>query len=120
NDPPPSLCGHYSTSQLIRGGPPLAGASVLWASRFVRLRLLPQHRQQGSQVPPERLAWTHAASAPETARPVSRYLPCYSRTESRFRFWCRLLFSFDALSGDSLDLGALMVSSSSFFEGLCL
>src|SRR5262245_6383114 len=41
NDPPPSLHGHYPISSLLRSGPPLAGASVLWASRFVRLHLLP-------------------------------------------------------------------------------
>lgn len=29
---------------------------------------------------------------------------CCSRTESQFRFWCRLLFRFDALSSDSLSL----------------
>src|SRR5215831_10172658 len=37
----PSLRGHYSTSQLIRSSPPLADALVIWASRFVRLCLLP-------------------------------------------------------------------------------
>ena len=41
NDPPPSLHGHYPISSLLRSSPPLAGASVLWASRFVRLHLLP-------------------------------------------------------------------------------
>ena len=29
DDPPPSLCGHYSASSLLRGGPPLDAASVL-------------------------------------------------------------------------------------------
>ena len=104
NGLPPSLRGHYSTSQLIRGSPPLADALVLWASRFVRLCLLPSHRQRGSQVPYESPDWTHAASAPDTARPVSRHLPCFSRTESQFQFWCHLLFRFDALSSDSLSL----------------
>jgi hypothetical protein len=41
NGLPPSLRGHYSTSQLIRSSTPLADALVLWASRFLRLRLLP-------------------------------------------------------------------------------
>src|SRR5262252_9562613 len=34
DDPPPSLHGHYPTSSLLRGSPPLSGASVLSASRL--------------------------------------------------------------------------------------
>jgi hypothetical protein len=34
DDPPPSLHGHYPASALLRGSPPLSGASVLSASRL--------------------------------------------------------------------------------------
>src|SRR6266849_6550845 len=34
NDPPPLLRGHYLASSLLRGSPPLSGASVLSASRL--------------------------------------------------------------------------------------
>src|SRR6202171_5670038 len=34
DDPPPSLHGHYPASTLLRGTPPLSGASVLSASRL--------------------------------------------------------------------------------------
>src|SRR6202040_2249060 len=34
DDPPPSLHGHYPASTLLRGSPPLSGASVLSASRL--------------------------------------------------------------------------------------
>src|ERR1700731_5350792 len=34
DDPPPSLHGHYPASSLLRGSPPLSGASVLSASRL--------------------------------------------------------------------------------------
>jgi hypothetical protein len=33
-DPPPLLRGHYTHFTLLRGGPPLSGASVLSASRL--------------------------------------------------------------------------------------
>ena len=41
NGPPPSLHGHYSTSSLLRGGPPLCVASVLLSSRFNPLVTFP-------------------------------------------------------------------------------
>src|ERR1700693_1666132 len=34
DDPPPLLHGHYPASSLLRGSPPLSGASVLSASRL--------------------------------------------------------------------------------------
>src|SRR5713226_2752499 len=37
DDPPPSLHGHYPASSLLRGSPPLPGASVLSASRLAPL-----------------------------------------------------------------------------------
>ena len=40
-------------SSLVRGSPPLSGASVLSASRVLRLCFLPWHRRPGSQVPYE-------------------------------------------------------------------
>jgi hypothetical protein len=74
--PPPSLHGHYSVSSVLRGSPPLTGASVLSASRSYRLYLFPCHRQPGSQVPYESPDEIHAACTPDTTWPVSRYLPC--------------------------------------------
>ena len=68
-DPPPSLHGHYSVSSVLRGSPPLAGASVLSASRNYRLRLFPYHHQPGSQVPYESPDEIHAAYTPDTAWP---------------------------------------------------
>src|SRR5262249_46336152 len=47
----PLLHGNYPVSPLLRSSPPLAGPSVLSASRFPRLGLFPFHRQPGSQVP---------------------------------------------------------------------
>src|SRR5260370_30799052 len=41
NDPPPLLRGHYPASSLLRGSPPLSGASVLSASRLEPLVLFP-------------------------------------------------------------------------------
>src|SRR5262249_8959332 len=41
DDPPPSLHGHYPTSSLLRGSPPLSGALVLSASRLESLVLFP-------------------------------------------------------------------------------
>ncbi len=40
-DLPPLLHGHYPASSLLRSSPPLAGASVVSASRFLRLCLFP-------------------------------------------------------------------------------
>src|SRR5258708_9184673 len=41
DDLPPLLHGHYPTSSLLRGSPPLSGASVLSASRLEPLVLFP-------------------------------------------------------------------------------
>src|ERR1035437_3550794 len=41
DDPPPSLHGHYPASTLLRGSPPLSGASVLSASRLEPLAPFP-------------------------------------------------------------------------------
>jgi hypothetical protein len=41
DDPPPSLCGHYSASSLLRGGLPLDAASVLSLSWFNPLAAFP-------------------------------------------------------------------------------
>src|ERR1700681_2490832 len=40
DDPPPLLHGHYPASSLLRGSPPLSGASVLSASRLEPLAVL--------------------------------------------------------------------------------
>ena len=68
----PSLRGHYPTSSLLRISAPLAGASVLSASRFLRLYLFPLHHQTGSQVPQESPNESHASSTPDATWPVSR------------------------------------------------
>src|ERR1700686_3830562 len=41
DDPPPLLHGHYPASSLLRGSPPLSGASVLSASRLEPLAPFP-------------------------------------------------------------------------------
>src|SRR6202158_6473886 len=41
DDPPPLLHGHYPASSLLRGSPPLSGASILSASRLEPLVLFP-------------------------------------------------------------------------------
>src|ERR1700692_4295859 len=41
DDPPPLLRGHYPASSLLRGSPPLSGASVLSASRLEPLAPFP-------------------------------------------------------------------------------
>src|SRR5215467_8270497 len=82
----PSLGGHYPASPLLRSSPPLADASVLSASRFIRLRLFPYHRQPGSQVPCESPDEIHAAYTPDTAWPVGRFPPCFSQGRGTPRF----------------------------------
>ena len=56
----------------LRGSPPLLDASVLSASRFVRLCLFPYHRQTGSRVPYKSPNLSHAFSTPDTTWPASR------------------------------------------------
>jgi hypothetical protein len=58
---------------------PCPNASVLSASRVHRLCLFPWHRWPGSQVPCESLNESHASYTPDTAWPVSRFLPYFSR-----------------------------------------
>jgi hypothetical protein len=62
-------------SSLVRGSPPLSGASVLSASRVHRLCFLPWHRRPGSQVPFESPNESHASYTPDTAWPVGRSPP---------------------------------------------
>jgi Periplasmic binding protein len=62
-------------SSLVRGSPPLSGASVLSASRVLRLCFLPWHRRPGSQVPYESPIESHASYTPDTAWPVGRSPP---------------------------------------------
>ena len=62
-------------SSLVRGSPPLSGASVLSASRVLRLCFLPWHRRPGSQVPYESPNESHASYTPDTAWPVGRSPP---------------------------------------------
>jgi hypothetical protein len=71
----PLLHGHYPVSSLLRSSPPLAGASVLSASRVRRLRLFPWHRRPGSQVPYESPNESHASYTPDTTWPVGRFPP---------------------------------------------
>src|SRR3954463_11112430 len=75
------------------GSPNLAGASVLSASWGRHLCLFPSHRRP--QVPCESPDPGHASYTPDTAWPVSRCLPCSSRSSARF--WCHLK-PFDASS----------------------
>ena len=66
-------------STLLRGGPPLSGASVLSASRLEPLAPFPWHRRQGSHVPHRSLIELRAAYTPDVARSVSGHPPSLSR-----------------------------------------
>src|ERR1700688_5022989 len=79
-DLPPLLHGHYPVSSLLRGSPPLAGASVFRPRGFDRLCLFPWHRRPGSQVPCESPNESHASCTPDTAWPVGRFPPHSSRS----------------------------------------
>src|SRR6516165_261145 len=54
-------------------------ASVLSASRVLRLRLFPSHHRPGSQVPCESPNESHASYTPDTAWPVGRFPPYFSQ-----------------------------------------
>src|ERR1700682_4148129 len=79
DDPPPLLRGHYPASSLLRGSPPLSGASVLSASRLEPLVLFPWHRRPGSHVPYQSLIELRAAYMPDAAWAVSVHPPSLSR-----------------------------------------
>src|SRR5215831_20790364 len=72
NGLPPSLCGRYPASTLLRGSPSLTGVSVLSASRGYHLCLFPSHRRSSSQVPYRSPDESHAACTPDTAWPVGK------------------------------------------------
>jgi len=93
----PLLHGHYPVSSLLRSSAPLVGVSVLSASWVIHLCLFPYHHRPGSQVPYESPDKSHASCTPDTAWPVSRYLPCCSQSKGKPRFWCHLS-PFDASS----------------------
>jgi hypothetical protein len=97
-DPPPSLHENYPVSSLLRSSPPLFGTSVLSASRGFRLGLLPYHYRPGSQVPYESPDESHASYTPDIAWPVSRSLPCCSRSKRDTPVLMSSEFDFDALS----------------------
>ena len=78
---PLSLHGHYPASSLLRGSPPLSGASVLSASRLQPLAPFPWHHRPGSHVPYKSLFEVRAAYMPDAARPVSGHLPSSSRRQ---------------------------------------
>jgi hypothetical protein len=61
-----------AAQRTLRGSPPLLDASVLSASRFIRLCFFPCHRQTGSRVPYESPDLSHAFSTPDTTWPASR------------------------------------------------
>jgi hypothetical protein len=79
-DPLPSLDEHYLASTLLRRSPPLDGASVLSTSWFSHLCLFPWHRRPGSQVPYYSSVSCKAFYTPDTAWPVSRFPPHFSRS----------------------------------------
>jgi hypothetical protein len=68
-----------AASSLLRGSPPLSGASVLSASRLEPLAPFPCHRRQGSHVPYRSLIELRAAYTPDAARSVSGHPPSLSR-----------------------------------------
>jgi len=71
DDLPPSLHGHCPASSLLRGSPPLSGASVLSASRLEPLAPFPWHRRPGSHVPYKSQIELRAAYMPDAAWAVS-------------------------------------------------
>jgi len=79
-DLPPSLHGHYPASSLLRSSPPLPATSVLSASQFCCLYLFPWHQRTGSQVPYKSPNESHAFYTPDTAWPISRFPPHFSRS----------------------------------------
>src|SRR6202165_1537986 len=79
DDPLPSLHGHYPASSLLRGSPPLSGASVLSASRLEPLAPFPWHRRPGSHVPYKSQIELRAAYMPDAAWAVSVHPPSLSR-----------------------------------------
>src|SRR5712672_379550 len=83
DDPPPSLHGHCPTSSLLRGSPPLSGASVLSASRLEPLAPFPWHRRPGSHVPHKSQIELRAAYMPNAAWAVSVHLPSLSREKGQ-------------------------------------
>jgi hypothetical protein len=102
-DPPPSLPGSYPSSSLLRGGPPLTGASVLSASRVRRLGLFPWHHRQGSHVLPGSPGWSHVPFTPDATWPVNRLPPgCSQGIPSTLVSASSL--SFRRVVGDSLTL----------------
>ena len=102
-DPPPSLPGSYPSSSLLRGGPPLTGASVLSASRVRRLGLFPWHHRQGSHVLPGSPGWSHVPFTPDATWPVNRLPPgCSQGIPSTLVSASSL--SFRRVVGDSLPL----------------
>src|SRR5262245_40776241 len=70
-------------SSLLRGSPPLSGASVLSASRLQPLAPFPWHRRQGSHVLYQNLIELLAAHTPDAARSVSGHLLSLSRRKGR-------------------------------------
>src|SRR6516164_4982987 len=97
-DLPPSLHGHYSASSLLLSSATLVGALVLSASWVFHLCLFPYYRQPGSQVPYESPDKGHAFSTPDTACPVSRYLPCHSQNSVKTPVLVSSKVNFDASS----------------------
>src|ERR1700694_2467020 len=79
DDPLPSLHGHYPASSLLRGSPPLSGASVLSASRLEPLAPFPWHRRPGSHVPYKSQIELRAVYMPDAAWAVSVHPPSLSR-----------------------------------------
>src|ERR1700724_2303611 len=79
DDLPPLLHGHYPASSLLRGSPPLSGASVLSASRLEPLVPFPWHRRPGSHVPYKSQIELRAAYMPDAAWAVSVHPPSSSR-----------------------------------------
>jgi hypothetical protein len=68
-----------AASSLIRGSPPLSGASVFRPCGCRRLCLFPWHHRTGSHVPCESPNESHASCKPDITWPIGRSPPCCSQ-----------------------------------------
>ena len=82
-DPLPSLHGRYPASSLLRRSPSLDRRISTFGLGLSPLCLFPWHRRPSSQVPYESPNESHAFYTPDTAWPVGRFPPRFSRSRSR-------------------------------------
>jgi hypothetical protein len=84
SNPTPLLRPRYQASSLLRVGPPLCPASVLWLLRGFRLSFSLYIEATGSHVPHKSLNQVDATFMPDTAWTVSWFRPNSSRANDTF------------------------------------